>query len=196
MMEQIAGTILGIFFLVIIILLSIRGDETLFATKGYLSPIRWCEPGFDYNTFVEQRTLSVGSNTAVSGDFMSADGETKGLIDICAEADVGFAGQLLWPTSPADGYDLDDAIDDAEIVDILRPTGGRTIVACILDSTTTTAADIEEFDWIRVGSTAGHVELFVYAAADSTDTFEIVVGKSYEVMANHTTSDRVFHIWY
>lgn len=195
-MMEIFSTIIGSIFFIILLLLSLKQDETLFGTKGYLSPIRWCEPGFDYNTFVEQRTLSVGTNTAVSGDIMSADGEIKGLIDICAETDVGFAGMLLWPTSPADGYDLDDAIDDAEIVDILRPTGGRTIVACILDSTTTTTADIEEFDWIRVGNTAGHVELFVYAAADSTDTFEIVVGKSYEVMANHTTSDRVFHMWF
>ena len=101
----------------------------------------------------------------------------------------------MGPTSPGDTYDLDDTITDGTTVDILRPTGGRTIVSVILDSTTTTTCHIEEFDWIRVGHTAGHVELFVYAAADSTDTFEIVVGKAAETVTD-STDDRVFAIWY
>jgi len=172
-------------------------DETLYATKGYLSVIRWVDPSINLASYIVQRTLSVGGDTAKAGDVMSADGETIGLVDIAAESDVGIAGILLGPTSPGDNYDLDDTIPDGSTVDILRPTGGRTIVSVILDSTTTTAADIEEFDWIRVGNSAGHVELFVYvAAADSTDSFEIVVGKAAEVMANDTADDRVFAIWY
>lgn len=173
------------------------GDETLKATKGYLQVVRWVDPTIQLDAYIEQRTLDVGGDTTVAADFMSAEGETKGLVDIAVEADLGFAGICLSPNSPADGYDLDDVIVDGTIVDILRPTGHRTIVACILDSTATTSADIEEFDWVRIGSTAGHVEKWVYNdAADSTDSFSIVVGKSYEVMANHTADDRVFHIWY
>lgn len=172
-------------------------NETLYATKGYLSVIRWADPSLNLDAYIVQRTLSVGGDTAVAGDVMSADGETIGYVDIAAESDVQLAGILLGPTRPGDNYDLDDTIADGTTVDILRPTGGRTIVSVILDSTATTTADIEEFDWIRIGSTAGHVELFVYAdAADSTDTFEIIVGKAAEVMANHTADDRVFAIWY
>ena len=171
-------------------------NETLYADNGYLSIVRWVDPSIKLDAYIIQRTLSVGGDTAVAGDVMSADGETIGLVDVAAESDLGIAGILMGPTRPGDNYDLDDVIVDGSTVDILRPTGGRTIVSVILDSTTTTTADIEEFDWIRVGSTAGHVELFVYAAADSTDTFEIVVGKAAEVMANDTSDDRVFAIWY
>lgn len=172
------------------------GDETLYATNGYLSIVRKVDPSINLAYYIVQRTLDVGGDTAVAGDIMSSDGETIGLVDVAAEADVQIAGILMGPNRPADNYDLDDVIVDGTIVDILLPTGGRTIVSVILDSTTTTTADIEEFDWIRLGSTAGHVELFVYAAADSTDTFEIVVGKAAEVMANDTSDDRVFAIYW
>ena len=172
------------------------GDETLYATKGYLSVIRWVDPSINLASYIVQRTLSVGGDTAKAGDVMSADGETIGLVDVADQGDVQIAGILLGPTSPGDTYDLDDVIVDGSTVDILRPTAGRTIVSVILDSTTTTGADIEEFDWIRVGDSPGHVELFVYVnAADSTDSFEIVVGKAAEVMDNGT-DDRVFAIWY
>ena len=171
------------------------GDETLYATKGYTTIVRWCDPSINLASYIIQRTLSVGSNVAVAGDVMSADGETIGLVDRAIETDVQIAGILMGPTVPGDTYDLDDAITDGTTVDILRPTGGRTIVSVILDSTTTTTCHIEEFDWIRCGHTAGHVELFVYAAADSTDTFEIVVGKAAETVTD-STDDRVFAIWY
>ena len=172
------------------------GDETQYATKGYSSIIRWVDPKIKKDAYIVQRTLSVGGDTAVAGDVMSADAETIGLIDIAAEADVQIAGILLGPTSPGDTYDLDDAIADGTTVDLLRPTGGRMMVSVILDSTTTTTCHIEEFDWIRLGHTAGHVELFVYTdTADSTDSFEIIVGKAAEAMLD-STDDRVFTIWY
>ena len=171
-------------------------NETQYATKGYTTIIRWVDESIDLGSYIIQRTLSVGSDVAVAGDVMSADGETIGLVDRAVTTDVGFCGILLGPNRPGDTYDLDDAITDGTTVDILRPTGGRTIVSVILDSTTTAAHDIEEFDWVRVNE-AGHVELFVWAnAADSTDTFEIVVGKAAEVMANSDTDDRVLSIWY
>ena len=170
-------------------------DETLYATKGYTSIVRWVDPKINLASYIVQRTLNTA--TAKAGDVMTGDAETIGLVAEAAEADVQIAGILMGPTMPADGYDLDDVIATGTTVDILRPTGGRTIVSVILDSTATTTADIEEFDWVRVGTSPGHVELFVYVnAADSTDTFEIVVGKAAEVMANHTSDDRVMAIWY
>jgi hypothetical protein len=173
------------------------GDETLYATKGYTNVIRWADPSLNIDAYTIQRTLSVGGNTAVAGDIMSGEGETQGLVDIAAEGDLGFIGILLGPVNPADNYDLDDAIDDGTTVNILRPTGGRTIVSVILDSTATTTSDLEEGDWVRIGSTAGHVEKWVYTdAADSTDSFSIVLGKAAEVIGNHTADDRVFAMWY
>jgi hypothetical protein len=173
------------------------GNETLFATKGYQSVIRWVDPSISIEAYIIQRTLSVGGDTAVAGDIMSGEGETQGLVDIAAESDLGFIGVLLGPVRPADGYDLDDAIVDGTTVNILRPTGGRTIIAVINDSTTTAAADFEEGDWARIGSSAGHVEKWLYAdTADSTDSFSIVVGKAAETKANHTTDDQVVTLWY
>ena len=170
-------------------------DETLYATKGYTSIVRWCDPKINLASYIIQRTLNTAA--AVAGDVMSGDGETIGLVDVADEDDVQIAGILMGPTMPGDDYDLDDVIATGTTVDILRPTGGRTIVSVILGSDTTTAADIEEFDWLRVDAVAGHVELFVHVnAADSTDTFEIVVGKAAEVMANSLTSDRVIAMWY
>jgi len=173
------------------------GNETLFATKGYQSVIRWTDPSINIDAYIIQRTLSVGSSTAVAGDIMGGEGETQGLVDISEQADLGFIGILLGPVRPADGYDLDDVITDGYTVNILRPTGGRTIVSVILDSTTTTAHDLEEGDWVRIGTSAGHVMKWVYTnAADSTDSFSIVLGKAAEVIGNHTSDDRVFAMWY
>jgi hypothetical protein len=171
-------------------------DETLYATKGYTSVIRWCDPSISIESYIIQRTLSVGGNTAVAGDIMGGEGETQGLIDVAAEGDLGFIGILLGPVRPADTYDLDDTITDGVTVNVLRPTGGRTIVSVILDSTAS-AVDLEEGDWVRIGSTAGHVEKWVYTdTADSTDSFSIVLGKAAETIANHSTDDRVFAMWY
>jgi hypothetical protein len=172
-------------------------NETLFATKGYQSVIRWADPSINIDAYIIQRTLSVGAATAVAGDIMSAEGETQGLVDIAVEADLAFLGILLGPVRPADGYDLDDTIADGTTVNILRPTGGRTIVSVIVDSTTTAAADFEEGDYARIGNSAGHVEKWLYTDnADSTDSFSIVVGKAAEVLANHTADDRVIGLWY
>ena len=173
-------------------------DETLFATKAYQSVIRWTDPSINLDAYIIQRTTSAStSNATVAGDIMGGEGETQGLVDIAAEADLGFIGICLGPVRPADGYDLDDTIADAKIINILRPTGGRTIVSVILDSTATTTSDLEEGDWVRIGSTAGHVEKWIYTdTADSTDSFSIVLGKAAEVIGNHTSDDRVFAMWY
>jgi hypothetical protein len=171
-------------------------NETLYATKGYLSVIRWIDPSINIDSYIVQRTLSVGGNTAVPGDFMTGAGETQGLVDICAEGDTGFLGVMLNETIiPAD-YDIDEAADDGLTVDILRPTGGRTIIAVICDSSGGPVA-WEEGDYARIGSAAGHVESWIYNDTNmSTDSFALVVGKLAEVYAGHTSDDKVIHIWY
>lgn len=189
-------TLCGIMTFVIVLLL-LRMDETLFATKGYQSVIRWTDPSINIDAYICQRTLDVGGDTAVAGDILSGEGETQGLLDIADETDLAFFGILLGPVRPANAYDLDDAIVDGTTVHVLRPTGGRTIVSVIVDSTTTAAADLEEGDWIRIGSSAGHVEKWLYGdGTDSVDSFSIVVGKAAEVLANHTTADQVVAMWY
>ncbi len=189
-------TICGIITLIVLFLL-FRMDESLFATKGYQSVIRWADPSINIDAYIIQRTLDQGAATAVAGDIMGGEGEAQGLIHSAAEGDLGFIGILLGPVLPADGYDLDDALTDGITVNVLRPTGGRTIVSVILDSTTTAAADLEEGDWLRVGSSAGQVEKWLYAdTAGTTDSFRVVVGKAAEVLANHTTADQVIAMWY
>ena len=49
-------------------------DETLYATKGYTTIVRWCDPSINLASYIIQRTLSVGGDTAVAGDIMSGDG--------------------------------------------------------------------------------------------------------------------------
>ena len=58
------------------------GNETLFATKGYQSVIRWVDPSINIDAYIIQRTLDVGGATAVAGDIMSGEGETQGLVDV------------------------------------------------------------------------------------------------------------------
>jgi hypothetical protein len=169
--------------------------ETLFATKGYQSIVRWCDPSIDIDAYIIQRTLNDAAT--VAGDIMSGEGETQGLVDVAINTDLGFIGICMGPVSPPDNYDLDDVIADGSTVNILRPTAGRTIVSVICDGSTTTTYALEEGDWVATAGVAGHVQKWLYAdTADSTDTFQHVLGQSAEVFANASTTDRVIAIWY
>ena len=171
-------------------------NETVYTTKGFSSIIRWVDPSINIDAYIIQRTLSVGGNTAVPGNVMGADGETQGYVDVSAEGDLGFLGVFLNEKIITDGYDIDEAAVDGITVDILRPTGGRTIVSMILASHASAFA-IEEGDYLRVGDTAGQIESFVYAdTADSTDTEEIVVGRSATDHTTDATGDQVIYVWY
>ena len=171
-------------------------NETLYITKGFVSVIRWVDPSINIDSYIIQRTLSVGGNTAVPGNIMGADAETQGYVDVSAEGDVGFLGVFLNEKVITADYDIDEAAIDGVTVDILRPTGGRTIIACILASHAS-AFQIEEGDYLRVGDTAGQLESFVYADnADSTDSEEIVVGRSRTDHTTHATDDQVIYVWY
>jgi hypothetical protein len=171
--------------------------DTLFGTKGYQSIIRWCDPTIDIDAYIIQRTLSVGSDTAVAGDIITGEGETQGLVDIAINTDLGFIGVLMGPVAPPDNYDLDDTIADGTTVNILRPTAGRTQIAVICDGSTTTTYALEEGDWITISGVAGHAHKWLYTdGTDSVDSFSLVLGQAAEVFANASTTDRVISIWY
>ena len=163
--------------------------------KNYQSIVRWCDPTIDIDAYIVQRTLNVA--TAKAGDIMTGEGETQGLVDVAVNTDSNFLGILMGPVAPADNYDLDDVIATTTIVNILRPTAGRTIVSVICDGSTTTTYALEEGDWITISGVAGHVHKWLYADnTDSVDSFELVFGQSAEVFANTSTTDRVIAIWY
>lgn len=173
------------------------GNETLYGTFGYTEVVRWTDPSINIDSYTIQRALSVGSKTAVASDVMTAAAESQGYVDICAETDTSFLGILLSPTVPPEDYDLDETITDGDTVNLLRPTGGRTIVALILCSSAGSQPAAEEGDYARVGAAAGQVESWVYGDnADSTDTFMLVVGKYAEPKTVSATDEQVLHVWY
>jgi hypothetical protein len=168
--------------------------ETLYATKGYQSVIRWCDPTIDIDAYIVQRTAN---GTCKAGDFMGGEGETQGLVDQAVNTDaVAIHGVCLGYVSPPDNYDLDDTIVDGSTINILRPTGGRTMISVIMDGTTTTTYYLEEGDWVRIAG-AGLVTKWLYTdGADETDSFSHVVGKAAETFSTASTTDRVICIWY
>jgi hypothetical protein len=191
-MNQLLISLLGA-LVVIVILLLLRMDETVYGTKGYLSIIRWIDPSINIDSYIIQRTENGG--TAHPGDIMTNAGETQGIVDVAEATDTGFLGIMLNETTITADYDIDEIAGTGVTIDILRPTGGRTICAVTLDSEAGPVA-WEEGDWCRVGA-AGKVASWVYNDTDShLDSFEVVIGKAAEVLAGHTANDEVIHIWY
>ena len=169
-------------------------NETIYATKGYLDIIRWIDPSINIDSYIVQRVENGG--TAKPGDLMTGAGETQGLVDVLDEADTGFLGIMRNETIITADYDIDEVASTGVTIDILRPTGGRTIVSVICDSL---AGPIpwEEGDYARCGSGDGHVEAWIYNDTNmSTDSMALVIGKLAEVYAGHTSDDKVIHIWY
>lgn len=173
-------------------------DETVYGTKGYTSIIRAIDPDIDIDYYTIQRTLAVGTDTAVAGDVVTNHTETQGLIDLAIDTDTqtGPLGVILGPTMPGMQYDLDDAIDDGTMVNVLLPTGGRTEIAVVCGSSAGPVA-WSEGDFVRVSGVAGECEKFVYTnSADSTDALWLVIGQIAQVYAGDTSSDRVIQIYY
>lgn len=172
--------------------------DSLFATHGYQSIVRWCDPTINIDAYIIQRTLAVGNDNAVAGDLITGEAESQGFVDVAINTDAGSVmGILMRPNRPGDTYDLDDGIADGTIVDILRPTAGRTIVSVVVDGSTTATYALEEGDWVAISGVAGHAHKWLYGdTADSTDSFMNVFGQSAEVFANGSTTDRVVAIWY
>lgn len=173
-------------------------DETVYTTKGYLSIIRAIDPDIDINAYIVQRTLDVGTDTAVAGDVVTGNAETQGLIDLAIDTDseTGPLGVILGPTVPGAQYDLDDAIADGTMVNVLMPTGGRTQIAVVCGSSAGPVA-WSEGDYVRVSNVAGEVEKWVYTdGADSTDALYLVIGQIAQVYAGSATDDRVIQIYY
>jgi hypothetical protein len=171
------------------------GNETLYATKGYLSVVRSVDPSINIDWYIIQRNTKTGLATTVAGDVMGCYGETQGEVDqmVNTDSDMGVLGVCLGPTVPAANYDLDDAIAADTMINILRPTGGRTIISVVVDSA---AVALYEGDFMIVGE-AGHVAKWVYNDTDdSTDTLYLVVGQSAQVYAGDASDDRVIDIYY
>jgi hypothetical protein len=173
-------------------------DETLYGTKGYTSIIRAIDPSINIDYYIIQRTLAVGTDTAVAGDIVTNHTETQGLIDLAVDTDTqtGPLGVILGPTVPGAQYDLDDAIADDTMVNVLLPTDGRTQIAVVCGSSAGPVA-WNEGDFVRVSNVAGECEKFVYTdGADSTDSLFLVIGQIAQVYAGSATSDRVIQIYY
>ena len=173
-------------------------NESLYATKGYTDVIRWVDPEINIDAYTVQRVLSVGTNTALAGDVVTGAGESQGYVDLAAANDTGFLGVILQPTVLPEDYDLDDVITDGETVNILRPTGGRTIISVILGSHTGTPAN-EEGDYVSVDikGVAGQVSGWVYTDTDmDTDTLALVIGKFTAPKTASATDYQVINIWY
>ena len=170
------------------------GNETLYATKGYLDIIRWIDPSINIDSYIVQRVENGG--TAKPGDLMTGAGETQGLVDVLDEADTGFLGIMRNETIITADYDIDEVASTGVTIDILRPTGGRTICAVVCGSLAGPVA-WEEGDYARADVVDGQVEAWIYNDTNmSTDTLALVVGKLAEVYAGNATSYKVVHIWY
>lgn len=173
-------------------------NETLYATRGYTDIIRWIDPTINIDAYTIQRVLSVGSDTTIAGDVVMGAGESQGYVNQAVTSHESFLGVVRQPTTPGEDYDLDDVIVDGETVNILRPTGGRTIISVILGSDTATPA-FEEGDYVAldIKAVAGQVCGWVYAdTADSTDTLAEVIGKFTAPVTASATDYQVIDIYY
>ncbi len=169
-------------------------NETLYATKGYLSIIRWQDPTLNVDAYRIQR-VDNSDGDIVAGHVVGSHGETEGLVDLAEQSDTSYVGVCEGLTVPIANQDLDDVITASKALTILRPTGGRTIIAVICDSAGGPISWVEG-EYVSVGA-AGHVMKFVYNDTnDSTDTFMNVIGRIAEVFTGHTSDDKVIHIWY
>lgn len=150
-------------------------EETMYGTKGLLSIILEGEETLHESDY-EIRTLSVGSDTARIGDFVSEAGETSGYVDLAATGDGSFLGVITDVVyRPSDTFTIDTALADGTKVRILKPTGGRVKIA------TNIAADVAGSALVAgqkmALATVGECKQFAYTdAAVATDTLLEVVG--------------------
>ena len=169
-------------------------NETIYASKGYLDIIRWVDPSINIDSYIVQR-VDAGGGTR-PGDLVTGAGETQGNIDVLDEADTGFLGIMRNETIITADYDVDETAAAGVTIDVLRPTGGRTICSVICGSLAGTVA-WEEGDYARCDTVDGQVESWIYNDTNmSTDTLALVVGKLAQAYAGHATEYRVVHIYY
>lgn len=88
--------------------------------------------------------LSVGSDTAKVGMFVTSTGENENECDILGDGEI-LKGVIVAPIiRPSDSYVPSDALADAQWVRVLKPTGGRVQIRGLLsgdDGTTASKAD-------------------------------------------------------
>lgn len=168
-------------------------DETMFADFGFLNIIRGNQHLIkDPSACIVTRLLSVGGDTAKAGMIVSTVGEAANAVDLAVTTDEHALGIILGPTTPADTYDLDDAIVDGEEVDILLFGTCPGVLVAIFLETTAGPVSVEDGEPLGIGTEAGKIRRWLYTNASSeTDSFEEHVGYAAEKDAGSTADDHV-----
>lgn len=142
-------------------------SETIGATYSYKSIIREGKGAILQSDIVICRTNGTDMK---AGSIVTRAGESTIDIDPAAHGDLGFLGIILGPVVPADTYDIDDTFADNTMVYVLKPTGGRTVVAAFYNSV---AANVVKDEALYVSNdTDGTVGKNTYASAFSAATAE------------------------
>jgi len=106
-------------------------DEELYATKGYLDPIRSGHHNLKESDF-ETPTLSVGGNTAQIGDIVTMDGETWPAVDLCQAGENPYGVIVdLFDRQDITNFTVDTAITDGTKVKVVKIRRGIGIVVAM-----------------------------------------------------------------
>lgn len=129
------------------------------------------------------------------GCLVSENGETHPDIDLLANAELSILGVVLGEIRPADNYDIDDTIADNTFVEVLLPTGGRTIIAVLYE---TAAVNVLKGDHVGVSTVdAGFWGKVTYAdAAAATDTMMGSMGRAASAVTGHASNQKVMLVRY
>jgi hypothetical protein len=141
-------------------------------------------------------TIKAGVSTAKVGHFVTGNGETAPNVDLAVTTDGTFRGIIVRPVTIPDSWDIDTAFAAGTDVVILKPTGGRCVVAGFLEATAG-PVPVVPGDKLALGTGAGKVRKWSYAdAAMATDTLSEVVGTAAESDGGSAADDHVILINY
>lgn len=167
-------------------------DEFLLADEGFLSVVRAGSENLKDSDF-EVVTLSVGSDIALVGEFVTHASETAPNVDLAVTSDASFVGVIVRPLLvPSSSWDIDTALIDGTDVVVLKPTGGRCTIAVYREPTAGPVAVVKGDIAVLGTADKGMVRKFIYAdATAATDSFVEVVGKFAEAHAGHASENRI-----
>ncbi len=105
--------------------------------------------------------LSVGSDIAKVGMFVTSTAESENECDILASGEI-LKGVIVAPIiRPSDSYIPSDALTDGQWVKVLKPTGGRAMIRGLLsgdDAPTSVKADTR-ISAVNTGLTIGNASV-------------------------------------
>ncbi len=129
------------------------------------------------------------------GCLVSESGETFPDVDLLATAELEILGVVLGEVYPADDYDIDSTIADNTKVYVLRPTGGRVVIAVLYE---TAAVNVVKGATVGVPTVdAGFWGVLTYAdAAAATDTTEGRMGRAASAVTGHASNQKVMLVNY